>query len=454
MNVKVSIGEAIDKLSILEIKRKRIPVVTKRDEIQKEIDALAECERYKTTYAFFYHLLFYVNEYIWDLTVSVKQISFTHTNFARLSNEIFEYNQKRFRIKNWFNLLTSSDIKEQKSYATTHCRISIPNTTTLYAKIPEINHLLLDYDLVSFECDNETREIVQRLFIQPTIVQSPDVVLPLFITIDISSYTILGSSREPFEFLPITYVAGGLLGDFIQSLSVVCEKYHDTGRKGIVCLSSEKGDPFRFGIENTYKDTYNVLSKQPYIRSYKIHADEPYDVDLSKWRETTDIFNVPGNWYVVYKNVYQVEWGKHPWIQVERDEKWRDRVLVNTTSYRWPSLDFALLYQTYGDKLLFIASDIEQYNHFCTTTNLKIQYTPIANFDELCCAIASCKLFVGALSAPLSIAHAVNVQRIVGLNGGCDDQLNVDFRTIWNNIEYSVVGEPRFPLAPSLWGEL
>jgi len=438
MNVKVSIGEAVDKLSILEIKHKRIPDVAKLAEVQKEIDALSECEPYKKTYAFFYHLLMYINEHIWDLTVSVKQISFAHTDFAKISNEIFEYNQKRFRIKNWFNLITSSDIKEQKSYATTHCRIHIPSQFDIYTKIPEINYLILDYDVVSFDCDAKTLAIVQRLFTQPTILYANDVVQPLYITIDIARYALGGSIREKYEFLPITYVAGGLLGDFIQALSVVCEKHYDTGRKGIVCLSSEKGDPFRFGLENTYKDTYKLLSAQSYIKSYKIHSGEPYDVDLTIWRTTPGFFNSPPNWYHTYSNTYNVQWGKHPWIRIERDNKWNNRILVNTTNYRWPNLDFQLLYKIFGDSLLFISADAEQYTHFCNTTNLSIEYQQITDFDELCCAIGSCGLFVGALSAPLAIAHAVNVPRIIGLNGGWDDQLNVDFRTIWKNVGYHV----------------
>ena len=36
---------------------------------------------------------------------------------------------------------------------------------------------------------------------------------------------------------PILYVSGGLLGDFINQLSVINEKYLETGRKGILYIA-------------------------------------------------------------------------------------------------------------------------------------------------------------------------------------------------------------------------
>jgi len=437
--VTVSIGEAIDKLSILELKYKKITDPDKRVEIQKEIRVLSVCDVYKTTYAFYYHLLMFVNERIWDLTDNVKQMTYTHPDFAKISSDIFEYNQKRFRIKNWFNLHTSSEIKEQKSYASTHCRIVIHNERDVYDKIPEINYLLLEYDTVSFECDSETSATIHRLFNNPTIITNDGNPSPV-ITVDIATYTFESESsiRETFAFLPIHYIAGGLLGDFIQSLSVVCETFYNTGRKGILYVSQQKGDSFRLGIEHTYKDTYNVISSQQYIHQYKIHTNELYDIDLTVWRNVPNFYHTNENWVVRYSNMYKISWGKHPWIRVPVDNQWSDKVLINTTNYRFPVLDFKLLYQKYGSQLVFISSDKAQYTHFRTITELDIPYHAVTDFDELCCAISSCKLFVGSLSAPLAIAIALNVPCVVGLSGVWDDRLNVGFESIRDNIRYSV----------------
>ena len=148
MKVEVSVGEAIDKLSILELKNKKIIDLDKKKEIQKEIDILSECYRYKKNFPYFYKLLFYVNETIWDLTNIIKNKVEIDNNFATISNQIFEFNQKRFRIKNWFNLVTTSNLKEQKSYSETYCKILVKDIDIFYKKIPEIYFLGLEYDKV------------------------------------------------------------------------------------------------------------------------------------------------------------------------------------------------------------------------------------------------------------------------------------------------------------------
>ena len=74
MKIEISIGDAIDKLTILEIKKKYINDITKIEEITKEIEVLSVCDKYKNDYIFFYNLLVYVNQKIWDLTNTVKSM--------------------------------------------------------------------------------------------------------------------------------------------------------------------------------------------------------------------------------------------------------------------------------------------------------------------------------------------------------------------------------------------
>jgi hypothetical protein len=151
MKIEVSIGEAIDKFNILELKMKKITNENKKIEIQKEINVLQGCEEYKTKYDFYYTLLMYVNEKIWDMTDVIKSITVEDSQFSHISNEIFEFNQKRFRIKNWFNLLSESNIKEQKSYACSHCKIIVDNEDIFFDKLNEINYLSVEYDVLTFE---------------------------------------------------------------------------------------------------------------------------------------------------------------------------------------------------------------------------------------------------------------------------------------------------------------
>lgn len=168
MKIEVSIGEAIDKLSILEIKMKKIEDENKKIEIQKEINVLHDCEAYKSKNEFYYNLLMYINEKIWDMTNIIKSITVDDPQFSHISNQIFEFNQKRFRIKNWFNLLTDSNIKEQKSYASTHCKIVVDDENVFFNKMTEINYLSTQYDVLTFE--SPFISTIQEFLKIPTVI--------------------------------------------------------------------------------------------------------------------------------------------------------------------------------------------------------------------------------------------------------------------------------------------
>ena len=175
MYIEVSIGEAIDKLSILEIKLKKITNNMKQAEIRKEIEALDICKGYILKYNYYYKLLIYVNSEIWRLTDIIKSIDISNTSFASISNSIFEFNQKRFRLKKLFNILLDSNIKEQKSYNETYCKIIIDNIDIFYNKISEINYLLLEYDNIII--DSVNTEIIIKNIQHPSISYNIDNVI-------------------------------------------------------------------------------------------------------------------------------------------------------------------------------------------------------------------------------------------------------------------------------------
>ena len=74
----------------------------------------------------------FINEKIWDFTDIIKTKNIDENSsiddfkeFSIISSKIFELNQQRFRIKNWFNILSGCSIKEQKSYSKSYCSIFI-----------------------------------------------------------------------------------------------------------------------------------------------------------------------------------------------------------------------------------------------------------------------------------------------------------------------------------------
>ena len=166
MMLEVSLGDALDKLSILEIKRSRITDPKKLEEIHKEILALSAVPK---TNALLYDLLVEINTIIWDLTDTVKSKTEIDIEYAEISRSIFDNNQKRFRVKNMINYSEVGSLKEQKSYQLSQAAVDV---TDVAFAIPAIYALCTMYDqVVVIDGHDELRKI----FTTPNVLFSEDV---------------------------------------------------------------------------------------------------------------------------------------------------------------------------------------------------------------------------------------------------------------------------------------
>lgn len=434
MRLEVSIGEAIDKLSILELKLLKITNESKKEEIQKEINELSECKKYKDHYLY-YNLLMYVNEKIWDMTDTIKNLAVDDSNFAIISNQIFEFNQKRFRIKNWYNLIYNSNIKEQKSYSLSQCKIIINNKNTFYKKISELLFLALEYDCIYISSD--FNDIITNIVRIPTVnyvdVHDNSVTNVIYLeNFEVDDK----KSLKFFELNPIVYVSGGLLGDFIHQLSVINEKFLNTGRKGILYIANNiGGDNFRYELSTTFTDTYKLISEQTYIKQYKIYNNEPYDINLSGWRNNM----MPINWHDIFFNNYNINWGLNKWIDISFNEIFENSILISTNSYRPAyNIDFLSIAKIYGKSVKFIDLNENETNYFKNLLkdgNLEesIDFYKPTNIYDLCVAINSCKLFIGNFSMPLSLAYSMHKKSVVGLFSR-DENQHIGLENIITNL--------------------
>jgi len=210
-----------------------------------------------------------------------------------------------------------------------------------------------------------------------------------------------------------TYIGSGALGDFIQSLSVICENYYNTGSKGILYIHEKEGENFRNGLLNTYNDIYPIIIKQKYIENFEIYNNQHIDIDLSKWRTSPILWT--DNWYNIFNTTYNVDWGKKKWLECNTDYTWTNINVINSTDYRFfTGIDFFNNLNN-DESYVFISSDIKHYDFFLKqiNNNIKVNYHQFNSFEELVTIINSCKLFIGGFSAPLSIANALHKDRIV-----------------------------------------
>ena len=171
MKIEVSIGEVVDKYSILELKKKYIKNENFIIDIEKELLELRDCISIINKYNNLYNILLYINEEIWNMTDKIKSLPINDSEYSIISYSIFEFNQKRFRIKNMLNILTYSSIKERKSYNPSHCNIIVDNKDLLHNKIEEIFFLSIEYDYISFKFLFPNNDINHNFFM-PNIIDS------------------------------------------------------------------------------------------------------------------------------------------------------------------------------------------------------------------------------------------------------------------------------------------
>lgn len=120
--VSVSVGELIDKLSILQVKKIKITNPEKLKYVTEEFDLLFNQSKIYfqvDEVKFLYDSLTEVNSNLWDvedkLRVFESEKKFDE-EFIELARKVYYTNDERFRLKNEINSITSSEIREVKDY--------------------------------------------------------------------------------------------------------------------------------------------------------------------------------------------------------------------------------------------------------------------------------------------------------------------------------------------------
>lgn len=114
-SVKISLGELVDKLSILEIKKHKINNQEKLSHVNREYDELMKHVNLEEIPM--YGKLIHINSIIWNVEDALHQKEIDKTfddEFVKLARLAYSTNDIRFELKNEIN--KSSELKEQKGY--------------------------------------------------------------------------------------------------------------------------------------------------------------------------------------------------------------------------------------------------------------------------------------------------------------------------------------------------
>lgn len=246
----------------------------------------------------------------------------------------------------------------------------------------------------------------------------------------------------------LKFIMGGKFGDFIHSLYAVkslCNKYNKIADLYIYNIGWD------FGIENTYKEMYDVIINQDYINSFQILNKDLYQLgnfhnspillndnvfEDNKYIDLGDYIRSPylykECWTKLYSKTFNFDINLDmKWINISKKEnRFLNKVIIhrkygNRLNEHFP---YSEIIKNYSNNIIFISSNNNDYEYFPYKDY--VDFIKINTLEEWFTAINSCSMYVGNLTGPTAIAHSLDVLRIVEL------PLTVD--------SYHCIGEEQF----------
>lgn len=124
IEVEVSIGELLDKISILEIKMERINQEEKLQNVRRELNHLRQVRNESVPFNREVEDLFIMlketNEALWEIEDEIRKCEREKDfgpKFIHLARSVYKQNDLRCHFKRELNDKLGSDLKEEKSYA-------------------------------------------------------------------------------------------------------------------------------------------------------------------------------------------------------------------------------------------------------------------------------------------------------------------------------------------------
>ena len=122
ITVPVSVGELIDKLSILHVKKNKIFNEEKLSFFNKEFELLYNMSSgylNDNEVSKLYHQLVDINSKLWEIEDELRILESNKnfdSSFIELARKVYYTNDDRFSLKNKINEITNSEVREQKDY--------------------------------------------------------------------------------------------------------------------------------------------------------------------------------------------------------------------------------------------------------------------------------------------------------------------------------------------------
>lgn len=236
------------------------------------------------------------------------------------------------------------------------------------------------------------------------------------------------------------FIMGGKLGDFILSMYAVkniCER--DLCKANIYMYDIG----WEFGITHTYGELLPIMLDQEYVNSFNVLDECEIDsIQHSQKNSPVRVFNsklisegfidlggyirspllYKNSWSEIYSNLFNFDIkNEYTWITYEKQNlETKDKVLIHRKFSKPLNNEFPYeqILEAYKDDVIFISSNEEDYFQFPYKD--KLNFLKISSIEDWFSSINSCAMLVSNLSAPITIAHALNKLRIAELPNNGD----------------------------------
>lgn len=170
LSLPVSLGEAIDKLTILDIKCNKIQDNRKKN-VENEYNILYEkLKDFIEKYNELYNSMKKINIIIWKQMDDLRDNAIFDENYMKLCKECIDSNDIRFRIKNKINLISNSFLKEEKSYKINRLLIELNCSEEYFSLFIEpIKYFSYIYDEIIVNSSKNIGLIKEKFYYDNTI---------------------------------------------------------------------------------------------------------------------------------------------------------------------------------------------------------------------------------------------------------------------------------------------
>jgi hypothetical protein len=207
------------------------------------------------------------------------------------------------------------------------------------------------------------------------------------------------------------FLLGGRLGDLIHVLWVA----KNTPGKHDFFITDRRdlhSDGFQYPLQQTVDELLPVLAQQSWFNSLTVYDNQ---VEFGEWLSNLSMWRryvYSNSWTPLLATTFGVPLIPGPWIQLPKISGWEDRIVFHCSVHQARRGHWNIPIEKYNDTRAIFVGTTEEYRLF----GYQMEFYQPKNLREHFDIINSCKYFIGNQSAPLAMAHALDVPRLAILN--------------------------------------